>query len=78
MLSKRLRELEAEAIIKRRAVSHDPKFVSWSLAPKGRELLPMLMELVVFGSKWNWTYRFDGRMPTHIPGRRANPVVGFV
>ncbi len=64
LLSKRLRELESEAVIKRRVVNRRRKEVRWSLAPKGDEMLPILMELLVFGSKWNNPYRSGGRLPT--------------
>ncbi len=64
MLSKRLRELEAESFIKRKVMDRRRNEVTWSLAPKGRETLPILMDLLVFGSRWNSPYRFSGRLPS--------------
>jgi DNA-binding HxlR family transcriptional regulator len=64
LLSKRLRDLESEGLIQRRPVRGRPKVFKWFLAPKGRELLPVLMEIMAFGSKWNNSYRFQGRLPS--------------
>jgi len=64
LLSKRLRELEAEGFIRRSALRERSKVSLWLLSRKGKELLPVLMEMIVFGSKWNNTYRFQGKPPS--------------
>ncbi len=69
ILSKRLKELEGEGVIRRRKGKNG--VVTWSLSPKGREMLPILMELLVFGSKWGNSYRYKGRPPR--PREGANP-----
>lgn len=63
LLSKRLRELEADQVIRRRQGGRESVAVRWSLTPKGAEMLPILMELMKFGSKWNSAYRSRGNPP---------------
>jgi DNA-binding HxlR family transcriptional regulator len=64
LLSKRLRELEIDGLISRNETEGKSRIVTWSLAPKGTEVLPILMEIIVFGSKWNTNYKFQGKLPT--------------
>jgi DNA-binding HxlR family transcriptional regulator len=64
LLSRRLRELEAEGLIQRSEADGNSGVVTWSLAFKGTELLPILMAFIVFGSKWNTSYKFQGKPPT--------------
>jgi DNA-binding HxlR family transcriptional regulator len=61
LLSRRLRELEAEGLILRKETMS--KIVKWSLTSKGSEMLPILMEFIIFGSKWSNSYRFQGKLP---------------
>ncbi len=73
LLSKRLRELEAEGIIRRQERRAPRLEVRWSMSPKGSEMLPILMELLVFGTKWNNPYRFDGTLPSRAIGKGSAP-----
>ena len=52
MLAKSLRELEADGLVVRRElVSEPPKVVEYSLTEFGKELIPALNELYVWGEK---------------------------
>lgn len=52
MLTKSLRELEADGLVERRElVSAPPKIVEYSLTPLGQELIPALNELYAWGRK---------------------------
>ena len=52
MLTKSLRELESDGLIKRcECISTPPKFVEYSLTPLGKELIPALNELYAWGQK---------------------------
>ena len=52
MLTKSLREMEADGLIRRRElVSEPPKVVEYSLTDFGRELIPALNELYIWGQK---------------------------
>jgi DNA-binding HxlR family transcriptional regulator len=50
VLSMRLRELEREGYIK--VVERGRNYSKWDLTEKGKDVLPVLMMLVRFGSKW--------------------------
>jgi DNA-binding HxlR family transcriptional regulator len=63
MLSRRLHDLEREGFVSKTDLSLGTRHVVWLLTPKGRELLPVLMQLIVFGSKSNLPYRFEGEVP---------------
>ena len=52
VLSMRLKELEKEGFIKCIEEKGLPMMVQWKLTPKGRDTLPILMQLTAFGSKW--------------------------
>ncbi len=52
MLTKSLRELEADGLVERcELVSAPPKIVEYSLTPLGQELIPALNELYAWGRK---------------------------
>ena len=52
MLTKSLREMEADGLVERRElISEPPKIVEYSLTDFGRELIPALNELYVWGQK---------------------------
>lgn len=52
MLTKSLREMEMDGIIERHElISAPPKIVEYSLAPLGKELIPILNELYAWGQK---------------------------
>ena len=52
LLSERLKELEAEAIVERRVYDESPVRVEYSLTPKGRALEPALRAL----KSWSHSY----------------------
>jgi DNA-binding HxlR family transcriptional regulator len=52
MLSRRLGELESSGFIERSEEESTPKVIRWSVTEKGRDTLPILLQLVIFGSKW--------------------------
>ncbi len=51
LLSKRLRQLESEAIIERRQVA-GKRNASYHLTPRGREFVPLVEALAVWGQRW--------------------------
>ena len=52
MLTKSLREMEADGLVTRcELVSAPPKVVKYSLTPLGKELIPALNELYAWGQK---------------------------
>ncbi|MGI0131167.1 MAG: winged helix-turn-helix transcriptional regulator [Thermoplasmata archaeon] len=59
-LAMRLRELEREGFIARAEVRRN--YTKWAVTEKGLDVLPVLMTLVRFGSKWHAAEVFaDGR-----------------
>jgi len=63
MLSRRLHELEEQGILFRKERQTAPRRVRWALTSKGVDMLPFLMQLIVFSARWNSGYVFKGRMP---------------
>lgn len=63
VLSMRLRELEQERIIKCTQIKNDQTMVLWSLTEKGKDILPILLMLTAFGSKWYSEYVFEDKKP---------------
>jgi DNA-binding HxlR family transcriptional regulator len=53
LLSRRLRELEAEGLVARSVHPGAPARVSYALTEKGRALEPMLRELRAWAKRWN-------------------------
>lgn len=53
LLSRRLRELEAEGVVARSVHAGTPPRVSYALTEKGRELSPPLRELGAWARRWN-------------------------
>jgi DNA-binding HxlR family transcriptional regulator len=49
----RLRELEAKVLITRPTRGVSGETMAWCLTDKGRDILPILIHLASFGSKWN-------------------------
>jgi DNA-binding HxlR family transcriptional regulator len=62
VLSMRLKELEKEGFIEY-AEQRSPMMVLWRLTEKGKDTLPILMQMVAFGSKWYSTVVFEDKMP---------------
>ncbi len=50
-LSERLRRLEASGILERRVYQSNPERCEYHATEKGRELLPVLRELILWGSR---------------------------
>jgi DNA-binding HxlR family transcriptional regulator len=63
VLSMRLRELEAKGLITRPTRGVSGKTMAWCLTDKGRDVLPILIQLASFGSKWNADTVFSDRRP---------------
>jgi DNA-binding HxlR family transcriptional regulator len=53
LLSRRLRELEAEGLVERSVHAGTPARVSYALTEKGRELEPPLRDLGAWAKRWN-------------------------
>jgi DNA-binding HxlR family transcriptional regulator len=51
-LSLRLRALEEEGMIERHTYPEVPPRVEYALTPKGRDLLPLIADMRVYGSRW--------------------------
>ncbi|MDQ3837372.1 MAG: helix-turn-helix transcriptional regulator, partial [Thermoproteota archaeon] len=63
VLSIRLKELEKEGFIECIEKGKSPMIVRWTLTEKGRDVLPILMFLTAFGSKWHADMVFDDKTP---------------
>jgi DNA-binding HxlR family transcriptional regulator len=63
VLSMRLKELEAEGLIECTEEKRSPMMVLWRLTEKGKDTLPILMQIVAFGSKWHADIVFADKMP---------------
>ena len=66
VLSMRLKELEREGIIKCTEVRNDQVIVLWSLTEKGEDILPILLLLTAFGSKWYSEFVFEDKKPRRL------------
>ncbi len=65
VLSMRLKELERDGIIERGHDNGYPLHVEWQLTEKGKDVMPILMSFIGFGSKWYPERVFkDGRPRT--------------
>ena len=63
VLSMRLRELEKEGFIECTEEKRSPMIVQWELTEKGKDTMPILMQLTAFGSKWYSDIVFEDRKP---------------
>ena len=66
VLSMRLKELEREGIIKCKEVRKDQVMILWSLTEKGEDILPILLLLTAFGSKWYPEFVFEDKKPRRL------------
>jgi DNA-binding HxlR family transcriptional regulator len=66
VLSMRLKELEKEGFIECAEEKRSPMMVRWRLTDKGKDTLPILMQLVAFGSKWYSDAIFEDKMPRRL------------
>jgi DNA-binding HxlR family transcriptional regulator len=63
VLSMRLKQLEKEGFIECVEEKRSPMMVRWRLTEKGKDTLPILMQLVAFGSKWYSDIVFEDKTP---------------
>ncbi|MGE5661837.1 MAG: winged helix-turn-helix transcriptional regulator [Ignavibacteriales bacterium] len=61
VLSMRLKELEKEGLIECIEKKKSPMMVLWRLSEKGKDTLPILMQMVAFSSKWFANVIFEDR-----------------
>ena len=59
----RLRELEKEGFIECSEKTRSPMMVKWVLTEKGKDTMPILMQLTAFGSKWYSDIVFEDKKP---------------
>jgi DNA-binding HxlR family transcriptional regulator len=61
----RLKELEKEGLIEciEKRKSPPPMAVLWRLTDKGKDTLPILMQMVTFSSKWYADVIFEDKKP---------------
>ena len=72
ILSMRLKELEKKGFIERAKEKRSPIIVRWRLTAKGKDTLPILMQLVAFGSKWYPDVVFEDKMPRNLTYSRIH------
>ena len=75
VLSMRLKELEKKGYIERAEERRSPMIVQWRLTEKGKDTLPILMQLVAFGSKWYSDVVFEDKKPRKLTEIFPNPRV---
>lgn len=79
VLSMRLKELEKEELIECIEEKKSPMIVRWRLTEKGKDTLPILMQLVAFGSKWYAHRVFEDKKPRTLdeifPQREAKELI---
>ena len=65
VLSMRLKELEKEGLIQciEKKKSPPQMMVLWRLTEKGKDTLPILMQMVIFASKWYADVIFEDKKP---------------
>src|ERR671927_1926199 len=79
VLSMRLNELEKKGFIERAEEKRSPMIVQWRLTEKGKDTLPILMQLVAFGSKWYSDVVFEDSIPRRLtdifPDQEAREII---
>ena len=63
VLSMRLKELEKKGFIECIVEKRSPIMVQWQLTDKGKDTMPILMQLTAFGSKWYSDTVFEDKKP---------------
>lgn len=63
VLSMRLKELEKEGFIECSEEKRSPMMVQWKITEKGKDTMPILMQLTAFGSKWYSDVVFEDKRP---------------
>jgi DNA-binding HxlR family transcriptional regulator len=67
VLSMRLKELESDGIIEKVPHPGYPLRVEWRLTEKGKDVMPILMSFIGFGSKWYPERVFKDGRPRTVP-----------
>ena len=80
VLSMRLRELEDEGILTRIEEKNSSRVVRWRLTEKGQYVMPVLMRLTAYGSRWFPDRVFGDKKPrtledVYSPGVARHPWV---
>jgi DNA-binding HxlR family transcriptional regulator len=75
VLSMRLKELQKKGYIERVEERSSPMIVQWRLTEKGKDTLPILMQLVAFGSKWYSNVVFEDKKRRKLTEIFPNPRV---
>lgn len=75
VLSERLAELEAGGLIHRVETRRTPRMVRWDLTRKGKDLVPVMMMLTAFQSKWNAERLHPGRPPMRLAQMYDGPAM---
>ncbi|HEU4822770.1 MAG TPA: helix-turn-helix domain-containing protein [Nitrososphaeraceae archaeon] len=66
VLSMRLKDLEKEGFVECAKKNRSPMMVQWRLTEKGKDTLPILMQLTAFGSKWYFDIVFEDKKPRRL------------
>src|ERR687892_2414816 len=66
ILSMRVKELEKEGFIECEEKKKSPMMVSWRLTEKGKDVIPILLQMVAFSSKWHSDVIFEDKIPRKI------------
>jgi DNA-binding HxlR family transcriptional regulator len=79
ILSMRLKQSEKEGFIERIEEKRSSVIVRWRLTEKGQDTLPILMQLVAFGSKWYSDVVFEDKKPRKLndifPQQEARKII---
>lgn len=80
VLSIRLKDLEKEGFIECAKKNRSPMMIQWRLTEKGKDTLPILMQLTAFGSKWYSDIVFEDKRPRSLdeifPQPEAREIIG--
>jgi DNA-binding HxlR family transcriptional regulator len=74
VLSMRLKELEKEGFIECSEEKRSPMMVRWELTEKGKDTMPILMQLTAFGSKWYSDVVFEDKKPRMLKEILPQPI----
>jgi len=58
--------LRKEGYIASEEKKKSPMMVSWRLTEKGRDTIPILLQMVAFSSKWHSDIVFEDKIPRRI------------
>ena len=59
----RLQELEESGFIYPDIIIEKPRVVEWRLTEKGRDTIPILLQILEFGAKWHANEVFEDKIP---------------